>query len=149
MDTQTQFCSFQLADLCFGFDVQRVQEVIRSPLLAPVPLAPPAISGLLNLRGQILTAIDLRRQLCLPEEEDSSEGRMLMIVCCEEGQVAFLVDSVGDVIDVDESSFESPPENLPASVRPFLRGVHKLDSSLLHVLDIEATASALNHEISL
>lgn len=141
-----QLCTFRLGSLHLGIDVLSVQEVIKCPSLTPVPLAPTEIEGLLNLRGQILTAIDLRRQFSLePDSSDGNEGKMLIIVRTRSIEAALLVDSVGDVIDVTDDSFEETAANVPASVRPYILGVHKLEKRLLHVLDAEATASLASH----
>lgn len=145
MTHSIQLCTFRLGSLHLGIDVLSVQEVIKCPALTPVPLAPQEIEGLLNLRGQILTAIDLRRQFSLAENEDiGNEGKMLIIVRTRNVEAALLVDSVGDVIDVNDESFEETTANVPASVRPYIIGVHKLEKRLLHVLDAEATASIVS-----
>lgn len=125
-----------------GIDVLSIQEVIKCPALTPVPLAPSEIEGLLNLRGQILTAIDLGRQFRLREITGVSRSeKMLIIVRTATTEAALLVDSVGDVIDVSGETFEATAANVPATVRPYILGVHKLEKRLLHVLDAEATAS--------
>ncbi|MDQ8181254.1 chemotaxis protein CheW [Pelagicoccus sp. SDUM812005] len=142
MDNSIQLCTFRLGSLHLGIDVLSVQEVIKCPALTPVPLAPAEIEGLLNLRGQILSAIDLRRQFRLPDDADEgTEGKMLIIVRTRTVEAALLVDSVGDVLDVSDDTFEETAANVPACVRPYIKGVHKLERTLLHVLDAEATAS--------
>ncbi len=142
MKTPRQLCTFHVGGLFLGLDVLSVQEVIRSPELALVPLAPPTIQGLLNLRGQILTAIDLRRLLKLREPAQKIASPMLMILRTTNGSIALVVDSVGDVMEVSEETFEAPPDTVPAAVLSLIRGVHKLDGTLLHVLDAEATGSS-------
>ncbi len=142
MTTPAQLCTFHVGRLFLGLDVLCVQEVIRSPELALVPLAPPTIRGLLNLRGQILTAIDLRRLLKLPAPRDPVTTAMLIILCTQHGQVALVVDSVGDVMELTEESFEPPPDTVPPAMRHLIAGVHKLDRALLHILDAEATGSS-------
>jgi chemotaxis protein methyltransferase CheR len=92
-------------------DVQQVQEVVRPQPITPVPLAPKVVRGLINLRGQILTAIDLRHRLGLGELSDRTK-LMNVVVRTDESPVSFLVDEIGEVLDVDESSFEAPPELL-------------------------------------
>jgi purine-binding chemotaxis protein CheW len=94
------------------------------------------VSGLINLRGQIVTAVDLRRRL---ELEPRPPGLLAMnvVVRSEDGAVSLLVDEIGDVVEVNEDTFEPPPETLRGSVRTMILGVHKLDGRLLHVLDIE------------
>ena len=134
MSTSHQLCAFRLADLYFGIDVLSVQEVLKGRELTRIPLAPDSIEGLLNLRGQILTALDLREILALPAR-DTGVPVMFMIVRDGESRLALLVDSVGDVLDVDEDSYEAPPDTLPAPTRAFIHGVHKLPKQLLHILN--------------
>jgi purine-binding chemotaxis protein CheW len=99
-------------------------------------LAPEVVSGLINLRGQIVTAVDLRQRLELePRLPDTLA--MNVVVRSEDGAVSLLVDEIGDVVEVEERTFEPPPETLRGSVRTVILGIHKLDDRLLHVLDIE------------
>jgi purine-binding chemotaxis protein CheW len=135
--TQTsQFCTFYLDQLLFGVDLQGVQEVIRSLQMTKVPLAPGVVRGLINLRGQIVTAVDLRQRLALdPLSADTLP--MNVVVRSEDGPVSLLVDDIGDVVEVEESTFERSPETLNGAVRAMILGVHKLDGRLLHVLDTE------------
>ena len=104
--------------------------------MTKVPLAPAVVSGLINLRGQIVTAVDLRRRL---ELGPSPTGQLAMnvVVRSEDGAVSLLVDEIGDVLEVDESNFELPPETLRGSVRSMILGVHKLNDRLMLVLDTE------------
>ena len=136
MAHSSQFCTFYLDKLLFGVELKGVQEVIRSLEMTKVPLAPEVVSGLINLCGQIVTAVDLRRRL---EMEPSPPGTLPMnvVVRSEDGAVSLLVDEIGDVVEVEESTFELPPETLHGSVRSMLVGVHKLEDRLMHVLDIE------------
>ncbi|MGC1373642.1 MAG: chemotaxis protein CheW [Candidatus Sulfotelmatobacter sp.] len=136
MARTSQFCTFYLDKLLFGVELKGVQEVIRSLEMTRLPLAPAVVSGLMNLRGQIVTAVDLRRRLNL--EAAAPDARpMNVVVRSEDGAVSLLVDEIGDVVEVEESSFETPPETLRGSVRTMILGVHKLNDRLLHVLDIE------------
>jgi purine-binding chemotaxis protein CheW len=132
----SQFCTFYLDKLLFGVELKGVQEVIRSLEMTKVPLAPAVVSGLINLRGQVVTAVDLRQRL---ELAPSPPGTLSMnvVVRSEDGAVSLLVDEIGDVVEVEENSFEPPPETLRGSVRTVILGVHKLSDRLLHVLDIE------------
>jgi purine-binding chemotaxis protein CheW len=136
MAQTSQFCTFYLDSLLFGVDLKGVQEVIRYLDMTKVPLAPAVVSGLINLRGQIVTAVDLRRRL---ELQPAPAGLLSMnvVVRSEDGAVSLLVDEIGDVVEVDDSSFEPPPETLSGSVRSMILGVHKLNERLMHVLDIE------------
>jgi purine-binding chemotaxis protein CheW len=136
MPIARQYCTFFLDQLLFGIESQRIQEVIRYLELTEVPLAPATVSGLMNLRGQIVVAVDLRRRLSLP---DRASGRdpVCVVVRTPDGSVSLLVDDIGDVVEVDESSFERPPETLNDDVRQVIVGVHKLDRKLMHVLDAD------------
>ncbi|HXC43608.1 MAG TPA: chemotaxis protein CheW [Candidatus Dormibacteraeota bacterium] len=132
----SQFCTFYLDKLLFGVELKGVQEVIRSLEMTRVPLAPEVVSGLINLRGQIVTAVDLRRRLEL-EPAPPGARPMNVVVRSEDGSVSLLVDEIGDVVEVEEDSFEPPPETLRGSIRTMILGVHKLNDRLMHVLDID------------
>jgi purine-binding chemotaxis protein CheW len=134
----SQFSTFFVADLFFGVEVLRVQEVLRFQPMTSVPQAPEVIEGLINLRGQIVTAIDMRRRLRLPPRA-GDQTPMNMVVRTEEGAVSLLVDEIGDVLDVEETTYEQPPENLDPAARELIRGVYKLKDRLLLVLDAERT----------
>ena len=142
---QHQFCTFYLDKLLFGIELQKVQEVMRYLEMTAIPLAPDVVSGLMNLRGQIVTAIDLRRRLELPARPDDMLP-MNVVIRYADGAVSLLVDEIGDVVEVDDDSFERPPETLQGKVREVILGVHKLEKTLLHVLDTDKaceTAPAL------
>lgn len=136
MSSTQQFCTFFLDRHVFGTPVPKVQEVIQHQEMTRVPLAPNVVSGLINLRGQIVAAIDLRRRLGLA---DRSAGLppMNVVVRTSEGAVSLLVDEIGDVIEVEEETLESPPETLQGFAREVVRGVYKLSGRLLLALDID------------
>jgi purine-binding chemotaxis protein CheW len=136
MANSSQFCTFYLDKLLFGVELKGVQEVIRTLDLTQVPLAPAVVSGLINLRGQIVTAVNLRLRLEL-EPQPAGMLAMNVVVRSEDGAVSLLVDEIGDVVEVEESTFEPPPETLRGAVREMILGVHKLNDRLMHVLDIE------------
>lgn len=135
-----QFCTFFLEDQFFGVPVEQVQEVIRYLEMTRVPLMPPVIRGLINLRGQIVMAIDLRRRIGMPDRPDS-ELPMNVVVRAEDGAVSFLVDEIGDVLEAEEQSLERPPETLQGLARDLVRGVYKLQGRLMLVLDTERAVS--------
>jgi purine-binding chemotaxis protein CheW len=147
MSRTQQFCTFFLQDEFFGVPVEQVQEVIRYQEMTRVPLVPPVIRGLINLRGQIVMAIDLRRRLGMRDRLDS-ELPMNVVVRTQEGAVSLLADRVGDVVEVDEETFERPPATLAENLRRLIKGVHKLDSGLMHVLNTEETCSSLEQVVS-
>jgi purine-binding chemotaxis protein CheW len=136
--TTNQYCTFHLDNLFFGVEVQKVQEVIRYQNMTRVPLASGVVQGLINLRGQIVTAIDLRRRLELAERS-ADRLPMNVIVRTDDGPMSLLVDEIGDVVEVDADSFERPPETLKGVARELLLGAYKLQDRLLLHLDIQTT----------
>ena len=127
-----QYCTFRLGELMIGIDVHKVQEVIRHERMTPVPLAPPEIVGLINLRGEIVPALDLRAQLGLPVAEELSASVLLKT----RGEtVSLLVAEVGDVVEPSPSDYEPVPPSVSARVREVVTGTFKLEGMLLLVLD--------------
>lgn len=137
MTVQRQLCTFSLADQYFGLDVLHVQEIIRCQDMTRVPLAHRDVSGLINLRGQIVTAIDLRRRLDLPDRLPG-EQPVNIVVQTDDGAVSLLVDEIGDVLQLDEPNFERPPDTLRGIARDMITGAYKLEQRLLLVLDLDA-----------
>lgn len=135
-----QFSTFLVGDLFFGVDVLHVQEVLRAQQMTPVPQAPDVIEGLINLRGQIVTAIDLRRRLGVG---DRREGELPtnVVVRTSDGAVSLLVDEIGDVVEVEEKDFEDAPDTLASTSRELIRGVYKLNNELLLVLDTQRSVN--------
>lgn len=140
-----QYATFFVDGLFFGVEVLQVQEVLRYQEMTRVPLAPDVVEGLINLRGQIVTAIDMRRRLRLRPRPEGLLP-MSMVVRSADGAVSLLVDEIGDVLEVEPESFERPPENLEGAARELIQGVYKLRDRLLLVLDTERTVEvAHNH----
>ena len=137
MSTQ-QLSTFTVDRYDFGVEVATVQEVIRYQEMTRVPLAPPAIGGLINLRGQVITALDLRHRLGMPERPEGQRP-MNVVVRTEDGAVSLLVDQIGEVIETDVRHFESPPDTVTAQARDLIRGAYKLDGTLLLALDVPRT----------
>ncbi len=136
MTESQQLCTFLVDGRLFGVDVTRVQEVIRYQEMTRVPLASAVISGLINLRGQIVTAIDMRARLGLaPRPTDRLP--MNVVVRTAEGPVSLLVDEIGDVLEMDERNLERVPETMSADAKELVSGVHKLERQLLLVLDTD------------
>lgn len=132
----TQYCTFWVGGLFLGIDVLKVQEVLRPQPTTRVPLAPPTIRGLLNLRGQIVTAIDLRKKLALPERT-ASEPPMNVIIRTDEGPVSLDVDEIGDVIELPVEDRERPPDTVQGERRELVTSVYKLADQLMLVLDTD------------
>lgn len=136
MSQPRRLCTFYLDGLFVGIDVSQVQEVFRFQNMTPVPLAAPVIRGLINLRGQIVTALDLRTRLGLSERPIGQPG-MNIVVRSGEDSVSLLVDTLEDVIDVHDEDFEGPPASLHGPARALIRGTYKLKDRLLLVLDAD------------
>jgi purine-binding chemotaxis protein CheW len=146
-----QFCTFFLNNIYFGIDVLQVQEIIGFAELTRIPLAPEDILGLINLRGQIVTIIDIKRRLEMRsnpnmkdftnQDRNNSDFNLYnsynIILRFNSELVSLLVDEVGDVIEVAESDFESPPASLKGKMRKVLHGAYKLKDKFLLVLDTE------------
>jgi purine-binding chemotaxis protein CheW len=136
MSQGRQFCTFSVDQYFFGIDISHVQEVIRYQEMTEVPLAHPVIRGLINLRGQIVTALDMRRRLGFPPLE-AGRFPMNVVIRRGEGVLSLLVDEISDVMDVSVELFENPPENLKNETRVMIHHVCKLKDRLLLVLDLE------------
>jgi purine-binding chemotaxis protein CheW len=134
----SQYATFVVDDLFFGIDVLRVQEVLRYQEMTRIPLAPMVAEGLINLRGQIVTALDMRRRLGL-SPRTANRLPMNLVVRTEEGPVSLLVDEIGDVLQLESSDFEPAPDNLAPAARELVQGVYKLKDRLLLVLDPDRT----------
>lgn len=144
MSDDSQFCTFTVDGLYLGIAVRQVQEVLRSLEMTRVPLAPNAVEGLINLHGQIVTAIDLRLRLGLAPRAPDREP-MHVVVRTDDGAVSFMVDDIDDVIEADADSFERAPETMRAETRAFVKGVYKMPKRLLLVLD---TTRVVNIELA-
>jgi purine-binding chemotaxis protein CheW len=138
-----QFSTFVVDRLLFGVEVEMVQEVIRYQEMTRVPLAPPVVRGLINLRGQIVSAVDLRCRLDL-HERAATDLPMNVVIRQEDGAVSLLVDEIGDVLEVAEEDFEPPPETLDSKARELIQGIYKLRDCLMHVLDTDRTVTVCN-----
>ncbi len=135
-----QLCTFRLGDLFLGIDVLDVQEVLYQADVTRVPGADDAVSGLINLRGQIATTIDLRRQLDLPERDEDQRSIHIVVRAAGES-VSLIVDQIGDVIHIDPETYEPPPETMTGPARDLILGAYKLEHELLLVLDVARAVS--------
>jgi purine-binding chemotaxis protein CheW len=124
------YCTFIVDHLFFGVPVDDVQEVVRQQDMSVVPLARSEIRGLINLRGQIVTAIDMRRRLRLPAP--TGEVRLMnVLIKTPDGAVSLLVDQIEDVLEVPVDAIEQPPDTLQGEVRNLITGACKLKDRLL------------------
>ncbi|MEV6600653.1 chemotaxis protein CheW [Actinoplanes sp. NPDC051346] len=130
-----QFATFEVAGQLFGVEVDTVQEVLSYNEYTPVPLAPPAVGGLFNLRGQVIAAVDLRVQLGLVRQ--ALEGPVMNVILRGDGEpVSLLVDRIGEVVDLDDDAFEPPPDTLAGPTRELVTGTFKMDGRLMLALDV-------------
>ncbi len=130
------YVSFRLADQWLGVPVVVAQEVLTAQTVSPVPLAPPEVAGFLNLRGQIVTALDLRVRLGLPPRP---EGASTMNIVVRDGEelFSFVVDEVGDVVEVEDERLEPTPPTLEGRWRECCTGVVRLERGLLVVMEVQ------------
>ena len=135
-EAATEFVTFTIAGQLFGIHVLKVQDVLGSMKTTRVPLAPPEIAGSLNLRGRIVTAIDVRLRLGLPPQE-SQEVSMAIVVEHEHELYSLLVDQVGEVLALAPDGFEHNPPTLDPRFRDYSDGIYRLDKQLLVVLSVE------------
>jgi purine-binding chemotaxis protein CheW len=136
MKTTKQFSTFYIGDQLFGIDVMDVQEIARPLPITPIHRSHAHIKGLINLRGQISTAISLR-EIMQSSTEDVSEK--MTVVCRNEEHhlISLLVDRIGDVMEPDDNSFENPPITMDKRYRQFISGVYKVPNDLLTIIDIK------------
>lgn len=143
----TDFITMTIADQLFGLPVLSVQDVLGPQIIAHIPLAPPEVAGSLNLRGRIVTAIDMRMRLGL-EPRDEGERGMSVVVDHQGELYSLIIDTVGEVLSLPEERFERTPPTLNALWRQMAAGIYRLDERLLvvldidHVLDFHAAAAA-------
>lgn len=133
-----QLVTFTVGPHLYGIGVEDVQEVLPQRTATRVPLAPPAVAGLVNLRGQVVLSLDLRARLGLPPLEQETE-RMMVVVHRDEEPISLIVDQIGAVAEVQQDQFEPPPQTLSATLRPLIKGAYKTPGPLLLALDVAAT----------
>ncbi|MBA92693.1 MAG: chemotaxis protein CheW [Phyllobacteriaceae bacterium] len=143
-ENNKQYSTFYIADRLYGIEVKEVQEVTRSLPMTQVPLSPDYIYGLINLRGQIATAIGLRELFKI--EGEKPEKQMNVVCRLDDLLISLSVDRIGDVLEIGDSFFEATPDTLPDSVKKFMNGVYKTSDTLLSVVDIQKILEAVNSE---
>jgi purine-binding chemotaxis protein CheW len=136
LETTTEYVTATVGDQLFGLPIGRVQDVFVLDRMTRVPLAPPEIAGVLNLRGRIVTAIDMRQRLGLPERSEARK-RMAIGIECKGESYGLLIDTIGEVLKLSSSSREDNPVNLDPRLARVSAGVHRLEDRLLVVLDVD------------
>ena len=142
----TDFVTFTVADQLFGIPVLKVQDILVPDKIAPVPLAPSEVRGSINLRGRIVTVIDVRTRLGLPGHEGEKPRGMGVTVENGHDLYTLLVDSVGDVIPLSADLYESNPSTLDQSWMEFADGVFRLQDRLMVVLNTEHLLDIRNRD---
>lgn len=134
--------TFYVGNDFYGIEVMKVQEVTGTPIVIPVPLAPNFVRGLINLRGQLATALGLNELFAIKQDKAPEQ---MSVVCRMDGNlVSLMVDAIGDVVEVDSKSSESPPDTMSPSVKKFVKEIYKMNGSLLSVLDLEKLSKELS-----
>ena len=146
-DVET-ICTFTLDDLFLGIAVGDVHEVLLAQPLNPVPLAHPVVEGLINMRGQIVAAIDLRRVLHLPPRAEDAPAAANVIVRSNHGLISLLVDQVGDVLELESRFFTPPPDAATMETRNLFRGAYQLPGQLLLIFDTIRAMDAIVSQVS-
>ena len=131
-----QFSTFRIAEDLFGVNALQVQEILPYQEIFPVPLAPDYLKGLLNLRGQIVTVLDLRRRLGLASLEDDTRGANL-IVQFEDGALSLFVDQIDNVMELPSERLATPPGTVRGVAADYIQEVCQLEQELLIILDLK------------
>ena len=130
-----EYVTFIIAEQLFGIHVLKVQDVLNSHRITRIPLAPSEIAGSLNLRGRIVTAIDVRRRLTLSSRKPSD---CMSVVVDHHGDLySLLVDNVGEVLALDPNEFERNPPTLEPVLREYSQGIYRLKDKLLVILNVD------------
>ncbi|TXG82888.1 MAG: chemotaxis protein CheW [Sphingomonadales bacterium] len=134
--TSNEFVTISLCGQLLGIPVLLVQDVLKPQLITRVPLAPNWVAGVLNLRGRIVTAIDLRARLGLPPRGEGERAGMSVVVEYKGEPYSLLIDRVGEVLSLDDALFEKNPVTLDPRWREVSNGIYRLEDQLLVVLDV-------------
>ena len=132
----TEYVTATIGGQLFGMPILRVQDVFAPERLTRVPLAPPEIAGMLNLRGRVVTLIDMRCRLGLGRRADDASAMAIGVECAGESY-GLLIDQVGEVLTLDDARREANPTNLETHLARVSAGIHRLDGQLLIVLDVD------------
>ncbi|HTF88608.1 MAG TPA: chemotaxis protein CheW [Planctomycetota bacterium] len=146
MSASAQYCSFRLGAAEYALDVADVQEVLRGLEWSPVPLAPASVIGLMNLRGQIVTVVDLAKLLGLEIEPGApipAPRDIHIVLSGPRPPLSFAVDEIGEVLAIETTSLLAPPSTLSPAVRACVRGLHLADQRLITILETRVLLEAL------
>lgn len=132
-----EFLTIMVDGQLLGIPVLQVQDVLGEQKVTRVPLAPPEVAGSLNLRGRVVTAINLRRKLGMPEMSAGTKS-MYIVVEYKNELYSLIVDNVGEVLSLPDENFEKVPATLESSWRALALGIYRLKEQLLVILDVPA-----------
>lgn len=130
------FLTIMIGDQTFGIPVLQVQDVLGEQKVTRIPLAPAEVAGSLNLRGRIVTAINVRKRLGLPENDNGSGKQMSVVVEYDNEFYSLIIDRVGDVLSLTDDTFEKNPSTLDPLWREISSGIYRLNDKLLIVMDV-------------
>ncbi|MBT3764240.1 MAG: chemotaxis protein CheW [Rhodospirillaceae bacterium] len=133
------FVTFMVGDQMFGTPILMVQDILMLEKIEPIPLAPPEVLGSINLRGRIVTVVDIRQRLGMPKSKENDQDRKMMGVTIEQEHDLYtlMVDKIGDVLSVSTEMFEGNPSTLDPAWSEFALGVYRLEGQLMVVLDVD------------
>ena len=141
----SDYLTLTIAGQIFGIPVLQVQDVLGEQRVTKIPLSPPEVAGALNLRGRIVTAINVRKKLDL-EEDDNFDHQMSVVVEYEQELYSLIIDEVGDVLTFDDEHYESTPATLDPLWRSISQGIYRMENRLLMVLDIPKLLTSVHTE---
>ncbi len=145
LENTYDFLTIRIAGQIFGIPVLQVQDVLGEQKVTRIPLAPPEVSGSLNLRGRIVTAMNVRRRLGLPDN-DINKSNMSVVVEFENELYSLIIDEVGDVLGLNKDSFEKTPATLDPVWREVSTGIYRLEKDLLIVLDVPKLINSVHKD---
>ncbi len=143
-EAMNSFVTFWVSEQLFGVPVLQVQDILAPEKISPIPLAPKEVKGAINLRGRIVTVIDIRTRLGLIQRLDNGHN-MAVTVEHDDELYTLLVDSIGDVVDLPKADFEDNPATLDPAWREVAQGVYRLNGNLMVVLDIDQVLNIGQH----
>jgi purine-binding chemotaxis protein CheW len=144
---EVEYVTFYVGDLLIGVDIQHVEEINRQVDVTPVPQAPPHVRGVINLRGEVVTVVDLRKVLDMGETEVNLCSRTV-VVNSGNDEIGLLVDRVADVVLARTDHIDPPPANVKGVDGRFFKGVYKMENKLLIVLDVDEAIAVKKSNLS-
>lgn len=140
-----QFTTFYVGDEVFAIEVMKIQEVTGRPTVVNVPLSPSYVRGLVNLRGQIATAVDMKKILASHRQDTNVDDEMSVICKINDSLVSLIVDKIGDVIEVSEESYEETPSTVSPELRDVVEGIYKYDDLLVSIINLDIIGEKLDY----